>query len=101
MKIRGLFNIGGQKIISQGHKVKGTVVSAKTCWWLKINTKPIRHRSMDGAAFPYIISFQYEVDGIEYRGSRYVCWTTRCPVIHETIDVYFDISKPSIYAVDI
>lgn len=99
MNIWGLFR--KQEIISQGHMVKGTVVSAKTCWWLKINTKPIRTSSMDGAAFSHIISFRYDVDSVEYRGRQYVSWTDCCPVINETIDVYYDVSKPSVYAVDI
>lgn len=101
MSIRGLFNVGGQKIIDQGHMAKGTVMSTKICWWLKINTTSVRTNSMDGAAFPHIISFRYDVDGVEYKGSRYVSWTTRCPVINQVITVYFDVSNPSMYAVDI
>ena len=101
MSIRGLLNIGGQKIIHEGCRVKGTVFSTRTCWWLKINSTPVRTSSLDGAAFPHIISFRYVVDGVEYRGSRYVSWTTRCPVINETINVYYDLYKPSMYAVDI
>lgn len=76
-------------------------MSTKTCWWLKINTTSVRTNSLDGAAFPHIIFFRYDVDGVEYKGSRYISWTTRCPVINENISVYFDVSKPSMYAVDI
>ena len=31
--------------------VKGTVVAVKKQWWLKVNTKPFRTHSLDGATF--------------------------------------------------
>ena len=36
-------------------KTAGTVVSVKKQWWLKVNTKPIRMNTLDGATFPHII----------------------------------------------
>ena len=43
----------------------GTVISASRQWWLKVNTKPVRMGTMDGATFPYIIKIQYTVDGTD------------------------------------
>lgn len=99
MNVGGLFR--RQQLISQGHMMKGVVVSVKTCWWLKINSKPFRTDSMDGAAFPHVIFFRYNIDNVEYRGSRYIRATKCCPSINETIDVYYSISKPSVYTVNI
>lgn len=101
MKILKIFGIGNQKIISEKNSVDGVVTSVKTCWWLKVNKKLIRMSSLDGAEFPHIISFIYNVDGTEYKGSRYISWTTRCPQSNEKITVFFDKSNPSQYAVDI
>ena len=101
MNLKGFLSIGGRKIISQGHRVYGTITSSRECRWIKINTKPVRADSLDGAVFPHIISFQYEVNGVSYGGSRYVSWTERCPSVNERICVYFDPANPANYAVDI
>lgn len=99
VNMQGLFR--RQQIISQGHMVKGLVVCVKTCWWLKINLKPFRANSMDGATFPHLIFFRYNVDNVEYRGSRSIRATECCPLIGETIDVYYSVSRPSVYTVNI
>lgn len=101
MKLSQIFGIGSQKIISANNSVNGTVTSVKTCWWLKINTKPVRWDYLDGAVFPHIISFTYRVDGTEYRGSRYISWRARCPKVNEAIPVFFNPSDPSKYAVPV
>ena len=101
MSLKGLFHIGGRKIISQGHRVSGTVTASRECLGIKINTKPARVSRLDGAVFPHIISFQYEVNGVAYRGNWYVSWTERCPIVNEKIFVYFDPANPADYAVDI
>jgi len=101
MNIFGCFGLGAEKIVSENNFIDGTVTEVKTCWWLKVNTKPVRTHSMDGAAFPHIIHFVYKVDGIEYKGSRYVNWNVRCPQTRERITVYFDKTNPAKYAVKI
>ncbi|MBE6883557.1 MAG: sugar ABC transporter permease [Ruminococcaceae bacterium] len=90
-----------KKILSQNHTTIGTVVKVQTCWWLKVNTKPIRNSALDGALFPHIIHFTYAVDNVAYKGSRYISWCIRCPQPQEWITVYYDMENPSRYAVRI
>ena len=47
-------------------KTTATVISVKKQWWLKVNTKPFRHGTLDGALFPHIIRVAYVVDGREF-----------------------------------
>lgn len=101
MKLAQIFGIGSPKIISANNSTNGRVTSVKTCWWLKINTKPVRWDYLDGAVFPHIISFRYQVDGREYCGSRYISWKVTCPRVNEAITVFFDPTNPSKYAVSV
>jgi len=101
MSIFKIFGIGGQKIISQNQRTVGTVAAVKACWWLKVNTKPVRTHALDGARFPHIIEFTYSVNGRDYSGKRYVSWAVRCPQCGERITVYYDSKNPASYAVDI
>ena len=89
-----------RKIISEPFKTTGKVASVKKCWWLKVNTKPVRTHALDGAAFPHVIYFLYTVDGVEYKGSRFISCLSPCPRAGEKITVYYDKSNPQKYAVD-
>ncbi|MGN0985872.1 MAG: DUF3592 domain-containing protein [Candidatus Enterenecus sp.] len=99
MSLLRLFGAGEGKIIGENTPVTGTVTEVKTCWWLKVNTRPARLHALDGAQFPHIIHFTYAVDGAEYRGSRYVSWSARCPREGEKLTVYVDPERPGRYAV--
>ena len=101
MRFLRTFGLGSKKIIAQDHRVTGTVTDVKKCWWLKINTKPVRTSMNDGAGYPHIISFTYEVQGVAHQGSRYVPYTMRCPQPHEKIAVYYDPTRPEKYAVSL
>ena len=46
---------------------KGTVISVKTQWWLKVNTKAVRFGPLDGATFPHIVKVKYTVDGTDIK----------------------------------
>lgn len=94
MSFFSTFGFGSKKVISGGYSVTGSVTDVKTCWWLKVNTKPVRSHSLDGAVFPHIVRFTYTVNGREYEGSRYVGWEKRCPHINEAIVVYYDNDDP-------
>jgi len=93
-----MFGIGVKSAIA-GERTEGTVTQVKTCWWLKVNTKPARRNMFDGAVFPHIIHFTYSVDGQTYQGKRYVNWNKRCPQIGEKLMVYYEKEKPARYAV--
>ena len=48
------------------HQIIGTIVEAKRQLWFKVNTKPVRTDSFDGAIFPHIVKIKYTVDGTDY-----------------------------------
>ena len=93
-----MFGIGVSNAIA-GEQTEGTVIDVKPCWWLKVNTKPVRRDLFDGAVFPHIIHFTYCVNGQTYTGKRYVNWNKHCPIKGEKITVYYETNKPDKYAV--
>ena len=72
----------------------GTVVSVKTQWWLKINTKMFRLHALDGAIFPHIIKVKYLVDGQEYVRRKWILTKKPVPIEGDTIQVLYDVLRP-------
>ena len=101
MKIFRIPGIGSKKIIDAGCKTEGKVTAVKECWWIQINTKPVRRFSGDGSVYPQMVYFQYRVEGIEYNGKKMIHWDSRRPSIGEKITVWYDPKKPKRYAVKI
>ena len=97
MMILRMFGIGVDGAIA-GEQTKGVVTEVKTCWWLKVNTKPVRRNMFDGAVFPHIIHVTYTVGGEAYRAKRYVNWNKRCPEKGEKVTVYYEKENPVKYA---
>ena len=93
-----MFGIGVNLAIA-GQQTVGIVTDVKTCWWLKVNAKPVRRNMFDGALFPHIIHFTYCVNGLTYTGKRYVNWNKNCPLKGEKITVYYETARPDRYAV--
>ncbi len=83
------------KIIAQNNIVKGTIQKVTKCWWIKVNQKSVRLHSLDGATFPHIMTFTYEVDGIQYKKRKYIGLRTDAIGIFGNVDVYYDKDKPS------
>ena len=75
-------------------KIAGTVVSVSKQWWLKINTKPIRTSTLDGAIFPYIIKVRYTVDGIEYTKRKWISPGVAVPEIGSDVTVVYCEDRP-------
>lgn len=98
MKLLRFFNIGADAILAKGCCVQTAVTKVSKCWWLRINTKPIRRYSGDGAVYPHIIYFAYQVDGTDYEGKLWIPVRYRVPAVGETIAVYYDPKKPENYA---
>lgn len=98
MNLLSLFGIGSDAILAKGRSVPGTVTAAKRCWWLTVNTKPVRRFSGDGALHPSIVTFTYQVDGLAYEGKLYIPIHYRVPQKGEGIHVYYDPEKPRRYA---
>lgn len=95
MNILWIFGIGSKKLLSGGHSVVGTVTKVDTCWWLKINTKPVRTHAMDGAIFPHMVSYTYAVNGQTYSGKRIISAYAKAPNTSASIQVYYDENNPS------
>ena len=93
-----MFGIGVTHAIAGG-QTEGTVTEVKTCYWFKVNTKPVRTHAGDGAVYPHIIHFTYNVAGQTYTGKRYVQWNKGRPVKGEKLTVYFEKENPSKFAV--
>lgn len=72
----------------------GTVASVKKQWWLKVNTKPIRRHSTDGAVFPYIISVHYTVNDRIYTKRKWIHAGRPVPQAGSTVTVLYDADKP-------
>ena len=90
-----------QKLVLENNKATGTITVVKTCWWIKINTKNVRMHALDGAKFPHIIYFTYNVNDMEYQGSSCVSYYLRCPNKEETITIFYDKNEPAQYAVSL
>lgn len=90
-----------ERLIWEKEKTTGTVVSAKLCWWLKINTRPVRAHALDGAAFPQIIKIRYSVNGHEYVKRKFLR-PTRAPLsAGTTVKVFYQESNPKEFRIEI
>ena len=72
----------------------GKVISVKKQWWIKINTKPFRKGTFDGAIFPHVIKVRYEVDGKEYKKSKWIGAGLPVPTVGEEILLFYQEGKP-------
>ena len=73
----------------------GTVILVSKQWWLKINTKPIRAHTFDGAIFPHIITVRYIVNGTEYLYKKWIHAGHPTPAVGENVSVFYREEKPS------
>lgn len=72
----------------------GVVISAKRCWWLKINTKPVRTHALDGAVFPYCVTVRYSAEGREFESRGFVVWKNAVPSVGQSVVVLYDARRP-------
>lgn len=73
----------------------GTVISTSKQWWLKVNVKPLRMGTMDGATFPYIVEIKYMVNGKEYIKRQWIGAGKHVPSVGSSINLIYDIERPS------
>lgn len=98
MNILRIFGLWDQDILNKNCSVKGTVTMVQTSF-IHVVKKPIRIGINPGnTIFSHFITFTYTVDGVTYKGKRYVDLVYRCPQKGEQIDVYYDPEKPQHYA---
>ena len=73
----------------------GIVLSVAKQWWLKVNTKPVRMGSLDGATFPHIIKVQYAVDGNTYTKRKWIGAGKSVPDVGSNLTVLYRSGKPT------
>ena len=76
-------------------ETKGTVISVSKQWWLKVNTKPVRIGTMDGATFPHIIKVKYTVDGNEYTRRKWIRAGLPVPKVGGSVSVSYSADTPA------
>ena len=89
------FGIGKKRILAANSETIGTIKDVTPCYWLKINTKPARRDMWDGAVYPHMVHFQYEIDGNLFTGKRYWPWRLNTPAQGQAIKVFFDPKAPT------
>ena len=72
----------------------GSVLSVAKQWWLKVNKKPIRMGTLDGATFPHIIKVQYVVDGNTYIKRKWIGAGEAVPAVGSELTVLYCSNKP-------
>ena len=98
MNILRIFGLWDQEILAKNCSVKGTVTRVQTSY-IHVVKKPVRISiNPSNTIFSHCITVTYTVDGIGYKGKRYVDLAYRCPQKGEQIDVYYDPEKPYKYA---
>ena len=84
---------GGKQIMSNEETI-GKIIKVKKLWWLKINKKPIRTTSLDGAIFPSSLQVQYSVNDNEYVGKKIVAWDDSFTQVGQDVVVSYNEDKP-------
>ena len=98
MNFLRIFGIFEQDIFAKNCRTKGTVTLVQTSF-IHVVKKPVRIGiNPQNTIFSHFITFVYTVDGVSYKGKRFVDLYYRCPEKGEQIDVYYDPEKPENYA---
>lgn len=90
-----------EDIISQNNCTPGKIEKVTKCWWIKVNSKPVRMNSLDGALFPHLMTFTYSVNGKKYKKTKYIDLRENLIGIFGTVDVFYDKDKPSRCAIQL
>ena len=69
-------------------------MSVATQWWLKINTKPVRKHTLDGATFPHVIKVKYTVDGKDYIRRKWIGANCHVPSVGSSVTVLYCSDNP-------
>ena len=98
MNLLRIFGLWEQDILEKNCCTKGTVTRVQTSF-LHVVKKTVRIGiNPNNTIFSHIITFVYTVDGVTYKGKRYIDLNYRCPQKGEEIDIYYDPEKPEKYA---
>ena len=89
-----MFGFRDKAIFAQNQRATAVVTDVKKCWWFKVNGQSARVSGTDGALFPHIIRFSYQVGGVEYRGKRFLNHSLPAPAVGKKLEIYYDKQKP-------
>lgn len=96
MHIPSFFGFGAGRIIALDAQAEAVVTDVKTCWWLRVNTAPIRTAA--GSRYPHIVYFTYSVDDRSYSACRFMSWLNNPPVAGQKFRLFYDPSAPEKFA---
>lgn len=82
-------------------RTRGTILSVKTQWWLKVNTKAVRSGPLDGASFPHIVKVKYTVDGNEIVKNKWLGANILPPSVNGSVTVVYREDKPTKFRLEI
>ena len=82
-------------------RARGTILSVKTQWWLKVNTKAVRSGPFDGASFPHIVKVKYTVDGNEIVKNKWLGANILPPSVNGSVTVVYREDKPTKFRLEI
>lgn len=99
MHLSSFFGLDAKRIMRLSRHTTAIVTDVSTCWWFKVNTKPIRKSMWDGAVYPHIVRFTYIADDKEYSAGRFLNWRSSPPVVGQKFRLYYDPAKPEKYAI--
>ena len=98
MTLFRMFGMEEKKILEKGHSVKGTVTAVRISR-IYVVKKPVRIMiTEENTMFSHWITFTYCVNGVTYKGKRWISLRYRCPEMGESIAVYYDPEDPAKYA---
>ena len=72
----------------------GTIISVQKQWWLKVNIKPVRIGTRDGAVFPHIVKVVYNVGDREIIRRKWISAGIVPPLAGSTVTVIYRDDKP-------
>lgn len=75
-------------------KTNGKVLKVHKCWYIKVNQKPVRTHALDGAAFPHIVTVEYEANGQKYTKKKFLNYKITCPNVGSNVEVLYDRDNP-------
>lgn len=100
MKMSDFFGFGVKRIFDSNCKTPAVVTNVTRCGWLRINTKPVRRYSGEGALYPHIITFRYRMCGTEYGGKHWITWRKQPPAKGTEVQLYIDPENHARYALE-
>lgn len=97
MYLPAFFGLGAKRIVDLNVQAVGVVTDVRTCWWLRVNTAPIRTAA--GSRYPHIVRFTYLADGRQYSASRILNWQNNPPAVGRKFRLFYDPKNPRKFAI--